>query len=209
MTKNSIFIFLLILIFLFEISAFYLKIRPVSPRRSESVGGLHHSPALPRQSDSVGGPTLTPIIESTLSFSPDTINTNIGQENEVDIKIDTQDKYPSLVQLELAYDPTIITGVALTPGTLFQNPVVLLNNNDKKTGRISYAIGLPENQNPQLLSGTVAKLSFTLTGSPTLSQTSIYFLPKTSIHSQNSDIPLKIAYGLKINLISSTPPLPK
>ena len=196
MSKYSIIIFLAILVFIFAFSYVFLKMGHVSPRR------------IPIQSGESGphlALTLTPIIESTLNFSPDTINANIGAENEVEIKIASQNEYPTLIQLELAYDPTIITGVELTPGTLFQNPVVLLNNNDEKTGRISYAIGLPDNQTPQLLSGTVATLKFTAINNPTLNQTSIYFLPKTSIHSQDSDIPLKIAYGLKINLNSITP----
>lgn len=148
----------------------------------------------------------TPAIptESSLSFIPDTIYALTGKNNKVSIQLNSQGKYPTGAQLELAYDPTILTGITLDPGTLFADPDILLNNINERIGRISYALSLSPNKNPSAFSGTVAALNFTIKEYMSQKETTIYFLPKTSILSQNINIPLKIAYGLKI--LVNTPP---
>ncbi len=136
--------------------------------------------------------------ESSLSFIPDTIYALTGQKNEVDIQINSQGKYATGAQLELAYDPAILTDITLTPGTLFPNPNILLNNNDEKSGRISYALSLSSNDKPRNFSGTTAIIKFKVRENIIQNQTTIYFLPKTTIISQNDNIPLITADGLKI-----------
>lgn len=143
-------------------------------------------------------PTPTLPAESFLSFIPDIIYTPAGQNGEASIQLNSQSIYPTGAQLELAYDPTIMTEVTLTPGTLFPKSAVLLNNNDETTGRISYAISLYKNEKPQNFSGTTAILKFKVKENIIQNQTAIYFLPKTAIIADGGNIPLKIAYGLKI-----------
>lgn len=150
----------------------------------------------------------TPIVqaESSLSFTPDAIYARTGQNNEAGIQINSQGKYPTSVQIELAYDPEILTQVTLSPGTLFPNANILLNNNDEALGRISYALSIGTNEKSIDYSGTVATIKFKVKENIVQNQTSIYFLPKTTIISQNGNIPLKIAYGLKI-FINQSPPV--
>jgi hypothetical protein len=194
MSKYTFITCALILVLIFEISSFYLKLKD----------SKQHSYALKTAFSPY--PTPSPFIESSISFSPDTINTNSGKSNEALIEINTQGKYPTLIQLELAYDPSVISEVSLIPGTLFTSPIILLNNIDKKTGRISYALSVPDGETSKQLLGTVAKLIFTINKNAIQNQTSFYFLPKTAIHATDTNIPLKIAYGLKIiiNPLSQT-----
>ncbi len=143
-------------------------------------------------------PTPTLPAESSLSFIPDTIYTPAGQKGEARIQLNSQTEYPLGAQLELAYDPAILTEITLTPGALFPKSTVLLNNNDEATGRISYAISLDKNEKPQNFSGTTTILKFKIKKNIIPNQTAIYFLPKTAIITKDGNIPLKIAYGLKI-----------
>lgn len=149
-------------------------------------------------------PTPTLPAESSLSFIPDTIYTPAGQNDETRIQLNSQTKYPLDAQLELAYDPAILTEITLTPETLFPKSTVLLNNNDEATGRISYAISLDKNEKPQNFYGTAAILKFKIKENIIQNQTTIYFLPKTAIIAKDGNIPLKIAYGLKIIINPST-----
>lgn len=136
--------------------------------------------------------------EAILYFSPDTITSNRGQDNETNIQIKTQGNPPTLLQFELAYDPSALSEITLFPGDIFPKSDMLLNENDEKTGRISFAFSLPTDINPRYASGNTAKLKFKVNKFTTQTQTTIYFLPKTSILAGTTTIPLKIAYGLKI-----------
>jgi hypothetical protein len=89
---------------------------------------------------------------------------------------------PRLVQLEIGYDPMILTNVSLKPGSYFSNPTVLLSNIDTHTGRISYAIEENTTNSTIQPSGTVAFLEFTpLAG---FTQTTIALLPKTMVRAK-------------------------
>lgn len=145
-------------------------------------------------------PTPTLVPESTLSFIPDTLYVPAGQNGQANIQLTSQGQYPTAAQLELAYDPEILTEVVSTPGTLFPKQNILLNNNDESSGRISFALSLDKNEKPQNLSGIITSIKFKIQKNTTQNQTAIYFLPKTAIISQDNHIPLKIAYGLKILL---------
>ena len=99
------------------------------------------------------------------------------------------------VQLELSYDPEIITNVSIQQGTFFLKPVVLLNNIDKENGRISYALGINPQDSGKKGEDIVATLTFkTNVLSPTA--TTISFLPKT----------LVTAEGVEQSVLKSTLP---
>jgi hypothetical protein len=183
--------FILLLLLLLCALVIYTKIKIINQNNISAITTLP-SPKLIQQA------------ESSLTFSPDAVTTNDGESKEVNIRIDSHGKYPTLIQLELAYDATILTGVALSPGTYFANPNILLNNNDEKTGRISYAISLPPGANPSFFSGTAAIVKFTVRKNTLQRQTLMYFLPKTAIRALSTNIPLKITYGIKILINPST-----
>ena len=56
------------------------------------------------------------------------------------IIINTGANNVTAVQLELAFDPSILTDVNMNPSSFFEDPAVLLNRIDSKQGRISYAL---------------------------------------------------------------------
>jgi len=86
----------------------------------------------------------------------------------------------TVVQLELQYDPLVLTDVAITPSSFFPKPDVLLNQIDTKTGRISYALSVGLTGEGIIDKGTVANLAFSVKAqAPT--KTIIIFLPKTLV----------------------------
>ena len=82
------------------------------------------------------------------------------------------------VQLELSFDPKIITNVSIQQGTFFSKPVILLNNIDIEAGRISYALGISPEESGKKGEDIVATLTFK-TNVSTPTATTISFLPKT------------------------------
>jgi hypothetical protein len=141
-------------------------------------------------------PTPSQPIEITLKFIPDEIYTNPGQNNQIGIQINSQGKHPDLLQFEIGYDPAVLTEISITPKAPLN---ILLDNNDEKNGRISYAANLPANIKP-LPSGENIPviLKFKVKENTLQQQTTLFFLPKTAASSKSINIPIKIAYGAKI-----------
>lgn len=98
----------------------------------------------------------------------------------IPIKISTNKNKVTAVQLEISYDPKILTQISITPGTFFQKPVSLLNQIDEKGGRISYAIGIPPNTPGKEGEDVVAIITFQAK-SQFRGETTISFLPKTKV----------------------------
>lgn len=110
----------------------------------------------------------TPAARSVLTLSPNPVTVRPGQKGSVDVVIDTADHEVTGVQLEIAYDPNIISNVKAVPGPLFQKtPTVLydkFDNNDPKSGRYTFAPVLQPNQEPIRGTGVVATVTFTARG---------------------------------------------
>lgn len=62
------------------------------------------------------------------------------------ITINTNQNKISTVNLNLTYDPTVITRVDISPGDFFQNPRVLQKNIDTNNGIISYTLANSDNR---------------------------------------------------------------
>jgi len=191
MFYKSIYIALLIIIASVTI---YIKYIPgnsnnTTPSKKTQLSDAHHTPT-----------------QASLSFSPDTLYAKINNEYETNINIEAEGFTPNLAQIELSYDPDIITIVSITPGTLFANPETLIDDIDTQYGRISYAIKgkAIENKKNEYKNKTVAKLKFKTT--PQFSQgiTTINFLPKTAIRSASQNIYLQNLSGLTIFINSQT-----
>ena len=95
------------------------------------------------------------------------------------ITISTENNRVTAVQIEMSYDPKVLTEVVVTPGSFFEKPVIFLNHIDDENGRISYAIGVSPNEQGKDGEGLVATLSFQ--GRSKVKQTNISFLPKTLV----------------------------
>jgi hypothetical protein len=123
-------------------------------------------------------PATLAYAQTTLSFSIP-VNTNLDNYS-TDVLISTGDNKTTAVQLEISYDPKILTNVDIKPGAFFTSPVVLLKKIDTVNGRISYALGINPNQKAIAGSGTVATISFSTVSGTTATQTPINFELKTA-----------------------------
>jgi hypothetical protein len=112
-------------------------------------------------------PTPTSAAQSILSFTPTAITAVTGVPTTVSIDLSTGDNNVRAVQVELSYDPAVLSNVSIKGGSFFSNPAELIPASvNAKTGRVSYAVGVPT---PKKGTGTVATLTFTprLTNLPT------------------------------------------
>ncbi len=124
-----------------------------------------------------------PVAQSVLSFGTPAIATSSSTSTinySVPVNISTGKNKVTAVQLEMQYDPKVLSNVSASSSSFFDNPVVLLSETDTTTGRISYAFGIGPTGQGVVGLGTVATLNFSVTSS-TEQQTTISFLPKTSL----------------------------
>jgi len=141
---------------------------------------------------------------TVLSLVPNPVTVAPGQKGEVDVNIDASTNKVTAVQLELTYDPTVLTNVKVTSGPLFPNPAVLINKNDTKTGRITYAFGITPNGKTVQGTGSVATISFTARN-VSGKQSAITLLPETLVTAQGvASSVLKSATGTTV--IVGNPP---
>lgn len=109
--------------------------------------------------------TPTPDVAHTiLSMSPEVVEVANGRQGSIDVMIDTSDNQVTGVQLELLYDPTMLSNVKVVSGPALPNPNVLLDKNDPQTGRYTYAYGIQPNQPTVRGQGVVARITFTARG---------------------------------------------
>ena len=150
--------------------------------------------------------TITPVqkqpdAQTTLSFSEPsfTISSTSARTYSVPINISTGENKVTAVQLELQYDPKLLTNVEVVPGPFFTNPIPLLEQIDQTTGRISYAFGISPSDEGISGTGIVATLTFRASASS--QQTGIVFLPKTLVTAEGvSQSVLKESIDARIDL---------
>jgi len=96
------------------------------------------------------------------------------------VELSTERSKITVVQLNLSFDPKILGKVDINPGTVFDNPTIILKDIDTVNGKISYTLGIGLGQYPVNGNGTVAIISFTpLVSSGT---TNIDFTPKNQVN---------------------------
>lgn len=144
-----------------------------------------------QQQTVVAKPTETPG-HTSLAFSPNPVSVS-SSSGSVDVNVDSGGDALTGVQLELSYDPLVLTSVQLTPAGFFDNSSVLINKIDSANGKVSYAIVIPPTGTAKKGVGTVATLKFTADWS-TANQTAIKFLPKS----------LATAEGLSKSVLKTT-----
>lgn len=120
---------------------------------------------------------------TSLKLTPPVNTQALPNTYTTDVTIATGGDKVTAAQLELSYDPKVLTNVQIKTGTFIQNPVVLLKKVDQTNGRISLAIGISLGGKTPVGTGTVATITFnevlTATGSTILD-----FLPKTAVTAQ-------------------------
>lgn len=137
------------------------------------------------------------VAETSLSLTTPTASTSgILTSN---VLINTRTNKIDAVQLELSYNPQDIGNVDIKAGTFMKSPSELFKKVDPDTGRVSYALGTGLGQKGTSGSGVVAVLSFTKL--KTFGTTSIDFLPKSLVSSQDvAQSVLKTAKGITFDL---------
>ncbi|MGA2911845.1 MAG: cohesin domain-containing protein [Candidatus Levyibacteriota bacterium] len=123
-------------------------------------------------------PEMPAYLQTELSFSTP-VNTTLNSYS-TNVLISTGNNKITAVQLEIAYDPKVLTNVDIAPGTFLTMPVVLLKKIDTVNGRLSYALGMSPSQKPTGGNGTVATLTFSTIPGTTATQTPLNFEPKTA-----------------------------
>ncbi len=127
--------------------------------------------------------TTTSSADSSLYFSPDYIELSTSDSASLDIMINSGKNQITGIQLEIGYDPEVFSEIILTPGKFLPQATVLLNENDEKNGRVSYALVLPPSVLP--ISGTGTVVNVRLTKSTDVSDasnpTTISILPKSLV----------------------------
>lgn len=151
-------------------------------------------------------PTINP--QTQISFNPAVLNTANLPSNDysVDVAVNTNGQAISGIQLELSYDPAILSNLEINPSenNLFgTSPAVLISSVDQDLGRISFAIALGGLTEEEVSgNGNIATINFN--ANPNLAaSTQISILPKTTVRSLRSTNSL-LQSSLPLNIVFST-----
>lgn len=157
------------------------------------------------QKDTTMQATPTPVAASTLTLSPNPIAVVSGKQGEIQVMLDSSYNKVTSVQLELSYDPLTISNIKATPGSLFPNSIILIDNNDSKTGHYTYAFGVSPSQKAVNGKGTAATITFTARGGIG-KQSQILILPESIVTAEgiNDVSVLKSATGTTVVIGSAT-----
>jgi hypothetical protein len=143
----------------------------------------------PQSQETSTAPTLKEVPKTaTILFSPQTIDLSSGTAtptSSVDILIDTGGSEVVGAQLEMQYDPKSLSNVRLIPGNdansfFGPNVVILFNDVNLTTGRISFAIAIPPQETTKKGIGRIASLNFSRAFNAQ-GTTTISFLDKTLV----------------------------
>lgn len=141
---------------------------------------------------------------TVLSLANGSSTTSSQLSKTVNLLADPHGNKINGIQVELSYDPTVITNVTITPGTFFSHPVILFHTIDKTDGRISYVIAPGLSDGLATQSGVVATLALTVNPQATAS-TTLHFLPKTKVTQEGTlESVLKTAEDLTLTFPKPT-----
>lgn len=140
------------------------------------VAALSSQPQQPTPKVATVTPTTSPA-HTKIWMVPETATNS--KTPPLDVYVDSNGDHSTGVQLELAYDPTIVTNIRMNPGTFYADPFVLINNIDKKTGRISYAIAIKPNGTAANGKGITATIFYDLLPGATANKVAFTFLSKS------------------------------
>jgi len=168
-----------------------------------------------------GAPTITPVptkkpVEKTAKvfFNPQNIDLSSAAGSAVstvEILVDTGGSQIAGVQIEAQYDPKSLANLKLTPAldlaSFFgSSAIVLFNDVNQTTGRISYAVAISPKVQTKKGIGKIATVSFSKAFSAE-GTTTVSFLDKTivTILGENESV-LKESVALNITLSTQATP---
>lgn len=164
----------------------------LSPKKQGGMPAISTTPPFAQ-------PSPTPFAQTTMNLSPATLTVAPGNTGTVTVNVNTGVNAITAVQLDMTFDPKALSNIKVTAGQYFQNPFELLPSTvDSKTGKISYALGLPPSAAAKKGIGTVATITFTSLLSPN-QQTQLTFTSKTLVTAEGvSKSVLKSSVGATI-----------
>jgi hypothetical protein len=171
---------IIVLVFLVGICSYALLLysRPLEGRKESTTKNKQQK-------------TSKPSARTEITFTSSYLDIPSDTPAELLVLIDSHENKVSNVQLEMKYNPNILTIISVRPVDFFPNPTILINDVDTKRGRIDFALSLPENQPEIRGKGKLAVISFLKTAQASISgQTSIEFLPKTTVRGRNDNASL-------------------
>lgn len=112
----------------------------------------------------------------------------LGNSLEIPIAIDTGENTVSVVELHLAYDSKLLTGVSIQPGNFFSNPMIIEKSIDAAKGTIVMTLS---SLTPRQGTGPLVTISATAVQKTSMT---IHIDPKTKV----------AAIGEKGNVLSNT-----
>ncbi len=121
---------------------------------------------------------------SSLIFSDEIRQSTSSGIYEMDIIIDSGDNKITGVQIELDFDPEILTEFDLTAGDFLSEPQLILKEIDNENGRASFVLGIKPEQKSVSGKGIIATVSFSKNGND---PAFINFLPQTLVSAQGFD----------------------
>lgn len=119
----------------------------ISPTLTNSVSSFSQSPT-----DSISDVSLT--------LSPDTLSLSAYQQGTIGIVLASGHPITS-VQLEIAYDQNLFANFLVSPSSIGQTPLVLVNKPSTQSGRLSYTIGVSSKEKPLMGIKQIATINFT------------------------------------------------
>lgn len=142
---------------------------------------------------------------TVLAVNPNPLILSPGQQGSVNITMNTSDNDVTAVQLELGYDPNIISNVKVTPGPLFTNPGLTYGKDNPTAGRYTYMLGIAPSGQPVKGTGVVATVTFTVNYSAIGKNTQIGLLPTSLVTARGvAQSVLKTATGAVLTISNSS-----
>lgn len=129
--------------------------------------------------------TKTNPADTTLSIKPSVKDTKTSTYSSI-IYVDTGKNSIVGAQVELEYDPAVVTNVSITPLEFLPSLTEIYKKIDQTNGRITYAIGVSVGESGVKGKGSLAKITYTVIPGQQ-ANASFNFLPKTEVSGEGSD----------------------
>lgn len=171
------------------------------------AGGLTYVALSPKKSSPQpqAQTTIVSPADTTLSIQPSLKDPASKSYSSV-VYVDSGKNVVNGIQLELYYDPKIITNVSITALNFFPSSTEILKKIDQANGRISYAIASSIGENGVKGKGNLAKITYTPVLGSGIDTSSFNFLPKTEVSGLGTDASLlKETKDGQINIATPTP----
>lgn len=188
-TTTSLFLILFLFICLLGFTVYGIKENPIITSITQS---LQHK--------------IMPA-DAELLLSTETKMVQPGQTATIAVLIHNINPHPNIAEIELSYDPNVITINSINPGTFFTNPTIALQTIDPVAGRISYALRCPNAQKSSVItdcvnpsSQTVATVNISVNPYVLQNSTQLTFLPRTVIRIKNGLNVLRNSMGLTLTI---------